>query len=104
MVGGTLTGTDDRGLWNKEEAQLPINFLNESSQAGHRVVLQGGKTKTSRPTIRQRDSPVPLGENGTKKECITLQNFEENLGVLNCEQDHTYCRIPPKLSKHSGAL
>ena len=31
-------------------------------------------------------------------------NFEENLGVLNCEQDHTYCRIPPKLSKHSGGL
>ena len=66
--------------------------------------MQGEKTKISSPTNRQRHSPVPLGGNGRNKELRTQQNFEGNLRVFNWEQDHTYCRIPPKLSKHSGGL
>ena len=49
-------------------------------------------------------SATSLGENGRNKEHRTQQNFEGKSGVLNWEQDQTYCRIPPKLSKQSGRL
>ena len=102
---GTLLRTDSRGSVEQSGSTIPHKyFRNESSQIGDRVVLQGEKTEISSPTNRQRHSPVLLGENGRNKERRTQKNFVGNLGVLNWEQNHTYCRIPHKLSKHSGGL
>ena len=101
-VGGHTARTDSRGSMEQDRSTTPRKFLiNESSQIGDRVILQGEKNKISSPTNPQRHSPVPLGENGRNKERRTQKNFEGYLGVLNCERDHTYRIILPKLSKHS---
>ena len=104
--GAHCQGLTAGGPSSKSEAQLHVSkcLRNESSQIGDRVILQCKKNKISSRTNRQRHSPVPLGENGRNKERRIQKNFEGNLGVLNCERDHTYCRIPPKLSKHSDEL
>ena len=95
---GLTTGSQ----WSKTKAQTTHKcFRNESSEIVNRVVFAGRKKKQNQFTYK---STTSLGENGRNKEHRTQQIFEGKLGVLNWEQDQTYCRIPPKLSKHSGRL
>ena len=82
-LGSTLPRTaDSKGSVEQGRGTTPHKCnRNERSQIGDRTVLQDEKTNSL--TNRQRDSTVPLDENGRYKERRTQQNFEENFGVPN---------------------
>ena len=95
------------GLWNKEEAQLHINALEmNAAKLAIESFCRVKKPKSVHLQINNMTALSHLVKMGRRNsaELRTQQNFEGNLGVLNCELDHTYCRIPPKFSKHSPEL
>ena len=92
---GLTTGSQ----WSKTEAQTHINVLEMKAAKLSIESFCRVKKKQNQFTYK---STTSLGENGRNKEHRTQQNFEGKSGLLNWEQDQTYCRIPPKLSKQSG--
>ena len=98
-VGGTLPGTYSRGSVEQGGSTTPHKcFRKKSSQIGDRVASAGWKPKSVhlQNDVTALSHLVKIGGTKSRELNKTLK--------LNWEQDHTYCRIPPKLSKHSDGL
>ena len=90
-------------MFLKTSSTTPHKRLrNERSKIVNRVTLQPEKSvhlQIDNVTILTHSEKM---EETRKAELNKI--VKKILEELNCELDHTYCRIPPKPSTHRGAL